>query len=124
MRHPEYSDGLLDHFRNPRNVGEIPNPDARAEVTSPLHGDTLCLTFALDGDRIRAVRFRCLGCPVAIAAGSVSTVLLCGATITEALRLTDEDVARALGGVPERKRACSVLVREAVALALAGLARS
>lgn len=104
-------------------MGEIAAPDARAEVTSPLHGDTLRLTFSLEGNRIREVRFLCLGCPVAIAAGSVGTELLRGASITEALRLTDEDVARALGGVPERKRACSVLVREAVVSALAGLAR-
>jgi len=123
MRHPEYSDLLLDHFRNPRNVGEIAEPDARGEAVSALHQDALRLTFALDGERIREVRFLCLGCPVAIAAGSVSTELLRGASITEALRLTDEDVVRALGGVPERKRACSLLVREAVAAAFAPLAR-
>ncbi len=124
MHHPEYSDELLDHFRNPRNVGEFDHPDAMAEVHSPLHGDTLRLSFALRGERIEGVRFRCLGCPVAIAAGSAATVLLCGRSITEALELTDEDVIRALGGVPPRKKACSVLVREAVQEALSKLARS
>ena len=99
------------------------HPDAEASVASPLHGDTLRLTFALDGDRIREARFRCLGCPVAIAAGSVATVLLEGRSITEALRLTDQDVIDALGGVPEGKEACSLLVREAVHAALSRLAR-
>lgn len=124
MQHPEYSDELLEHFRSPRNVGEIADADARGEASSPLHGDTLRLTFSLEGERIREVRFRCLGCPVAIAAGSVSTEILRGATITEALLLTDEDIVRALGGVPERKRACSILVREALRSAFARLARS
>lgn len=123
MGHPEYSDVLLDHFRNPRNVGALAAPDAEGSAASGIHGDTLRLCFALEGGRIREVRFRCLGCPVAIAAGSVATELLLRRTITEALALTDEDVIRALGGVPERKRACSILVREAVQRALQGLAR-
>lgn len=118
--HPEYSETLLDHFRSPRNVGEIAAPDAAATVTSPLHGDTLRLTFALAGDRIREVRFLCSGCTVAIAAGSMATVLLEGRTITEALRLSDDDVARALGGVPEARSACSLLAARAVRGAFSG----
>jgi nitrogen fixation NifU-like protein len=115
----EYSELLLEHFRNPRNVGEVERWDAEARVTSPLHGDTLRLTFELDGERIRQVRFQCLGCTVAIAAGSVATVLLAGRTRDEALALTDADVAEALGGIPETRRACSILVAEAVRAALA-----
>ena len=113
-RHPEYSEALLDHFHHPRNVGALESPDAQAFVESPLHGDTLRLTFALEGDRIRQVRFQCRGCTVAIAAGSAATTLLEGRTITEALRLGNDDVDRALGGVPEDRLGCSLLVAEAV----------
>lgn len=120
MRHPEYSEELLDHFRSPRNAGEIERPDAQGEVESPMHGDTLRLTFRLSGDHVRDVRFQCYGCVVAIAAGSAATVLLRGRSVNEALSLTDDDVIRALGGVPERKRACSLMVRRAVHEALGG----
>src|SRR5204862_413226 len=96
---------LLDHFRNPRNVGRIQSPDAESFVESPLHGDTLRLTFTLEGERIREARFQCRGCTVAIAAGAAATVLLQGRTLTEALRDTHVDglqselgrVARTLG---------------------------
>ena len=117
--HPDYPDALLDHFRNPRNVGDVPGADAFAEVESPLHGDRLRLSFRIEDGRIAEVRFRCLGCTVAIAAGSAATVLLQGRTIDEALTLTDADVARALGGVPGRRAECSLLVRRAVRAALA-----
>ena len=119
FRHPEYSAALLDHFRNPRNVGALASPDAEGFVESPLHGDTLRLMFALEGDRIRQVRFQCRGCTVAIAAGSAATVLLVGCTITEALRLSDDDVDRALGGIPENRRGCSLLVARALRAAFA-----
>lgn len=122
MRHPDYSATLLDHFHNPRNVGVVPERDAEGTAESPLHGDTLRLSFALEGERIREVRFLCLGCPVAIAAGSIATLLLGGRSITQALALEDEDVIQALGGIPEHKRACSLLVREAVAKAFSKLA--
>jgi NifU-like protein involved in Fe-S cluster formation len=118
-RHPDYSDTLLDHFRSPRNVGEVERPDAAATVESPLHGDTLRLTFRLAGDRIVEARFLSRGCTVAIAAGSAATELLAGRTITEALLLTDDDVARALGGIPGNRRACSLLVARAVCAAFA-----
>ena len=108
----------MEHFRQPRNVGEIDRPDAEARVQSPVHGDNLRLTFALKGDRISRVRFQCSGCAVAIASGSVATTLLAGRTVDEALALTDEDVQRALGGVLEHKQRCSLVVRDAVQLAL------
>jgi len=118
--HPDYSDRLLDHFRQPRNVGDVPDPDAQAEVESPLHGDRLRLTFRIAGERIVETRFRCLGCTVAIAAGSAATELLTGRTVAEALAITDEAVAAALGGVPERRAQCSLLVRRTVQAALRG----
>ena len=115
---PEYSETVMDHFRNPRGVGEVAPPDAEARLASPVHGDELRLTFALEGDRIAEVRFRCRGCVVAIAAASVATTLLEGRTIADALALTDDDVVAALDGVPEAKRKCSLIVSETVKAAL------
>jgi nitrogen fixation NifU-like protein len=119
MRHPEYSDTLLDHFRAPRGVGQVEGPDAEALVVSPIHGDNLRLTFAIREHRLSEVRFQCSGCVVAIASGSIATTLLQGRTVAEALALTDDAVVRALGGVPEGRRVCSVMVSRAVRLALA-----
>ena len=114
MRHPDYSDTLLDHFRAPRGVGQVDGPDAEAQVVSPIHGDTLRLTFAIREHRLTEVRFQCSGCVVAIASGSMATTLLEGRTIRQALALTDEEVVQALGGVPEGRRVCSVMVSQAV----------
>jgi nitrogen fixation NifU-like protein len=115
---PGYSETLIDHFRHPRGVGEVDRPDAEARVVSPVHGDELRLTFAIEADRIAEVRFRCRGCVVAIAAASAATTLLEGRTLAEALALTDEDVVAALDGVPEAKRRCSLIVSETVRAAL------
>ncbi len=119
---PGYPPELMDHFRHPRNVGELERPDAEARVTGRPCGDVLHLTFALDGRRIAAVRFRCLGCAVAIASGSAATVALEGRTVDEALALTEEDVAALVGGIDERRRSCAVLVRDAMRQALAPFA--
>ena len=118
MRNPEYTDTLLDHFRAPRGVGQVECPDAEAEVVSPVHGDSLRLTFAIREHLVTEVRFQCRGCVVAIASGSIATALLEGRTVRQALALTDEDVVRALGGVPEGRRECSVMVSQAVRQAL------
>lgn len=93
-------------------------PDADAESVSAIHGDRLRLTFAIDRDRLTEVRFQCLGCTVAIAAGSVATVLLTGRSVEHALALTDAEVAEALGGVPAGRVECSLLVRRTVHAAL------
>jgi len=114
----EYSETLKDHFRNPRGVGDVDRPNAEARFVSPVHGDELRLTFAIEGDRIAKVRFRCRGCVVAIAAASVATTLLEGRTVAEALDLTDEEVVAALDGVPEAKRRCSLIVAETARAAL------
>jgi len=120
MRHPEYSETLLDHFHHPRGAGEVQPADAEAVVASEAHGDALRLTFAIEAGRLKTVRFQCRGCVVAIAAGSAATTLLEGRTTEEALALTDDDVIRALGGVPEGRRECSVLVARTVHKALGG----
>jgi len=120
--HPEYSATLMDHFRNPRGVGEVADPDAEGRVVSEVHGDELRLTFAIEKSRVREVRFRCRGCVVAIAAASAATELLRGLTVAEALAMTDDDVVSALDGVPEAKRRCSLIVSETVRAALGGFA--
>lgn len=121
MNHPVYPETLLDHFRRPRNVGEVVRPDAEGRGVSPIHGDAIRLTFAIRGDLITQVRFQCYGCVVAIAAGSVATTLLTDRTLEEALALSNDRISAALGGVPESKRRCSLVVQEAVESALGAL---
>ncbi len=113
-----YSPRLLEHFRSPRNVGEVARPDAEARVENHLCGDVLRLTLTLDGGRIAEARFQCRGCVVAIAAGSVVTTLLPGRTVAEALALRVTDLEAALGGAPPGRRPCLSLAREAVVEAL------
>ena len=117
----QYSAGVLDHYKNPRNVGELPEADCVGMVQGSDHGDTLRLAFVLSGDAIQQVQFKALGCPAAIASGSAATELLQGKTVQEALAMTNQDVARHLGGIPDSKMECSVLVSQAVREALAGI---
>jgi nitrogen fixation NifU-like protein len=116
--HRLYGTGVLDHFENPRNVGEVVDPDAASWVESPVHGDRLKLTLRIEGGRIAEARFRAFGCGAAIASSSMATVLLTGRSLEDAARLTREEVAEALGGLPESKVHCSVLAEEAVRRAL------
>ena len=117
--HADYTATVLDHYRNPRNVGDIPGSAASAQVGDPAHGDVLRLALRIEGGTIAEARFRAFGCTAAIAAGSMTTVLLAGRTLDEAGRLTNEEVAAALGGLPESKMHCSVLAEQAVREALA-----
>ena len=112
--HPEYSPELLDHYRSPRNVGEIEAADAVVTVGNPGHGDVLRLSLRIEGDRVAEARFKSFGCAVAIAAGSVTTELLKGMAIEDLAGVTNERVAQALGGVPEGKMECSVLAERAI----------
>jgi nitrogen fixation NifU-like protein len=114
----EYSAAVLDHYRNPRNVGEIEGSPATAQVGDPAHGDVLRLGLQIAGGRIVDARFKSFGCTAAIAAGSVTTVLVIGRTIDEAARVTNQDVIDALGGLPESKWHCSVLAEQAIREAL------
>lgn len=113
-----YSPEVLEHYENPRNVGEIENPDAAAWVESQVHGDRLKLTLRISGGVISEVRFKAFGCGAAIASSSMATVLLKGRTLEEARRLSREELSRALGGLPESKLHCSVLAEDAVKQAL------
>jgi nitrogen fixation protein NifU and related proteins len=95
-----FSDAVLDHFRNPRNAGELPDADATVEVTNPVCGDVLRLSVRLASDRIAQARFLCRGCTTAIACASLLTEQLRGTTAAQAATLTAESISESLGGLP------------------------
>ena len=113
-----YNEKVMDHFTNPRNIGEIEDPSGVAEAGNPVCGDMMKLYLRIEDGIITDARFKTFGCGVAIAASSVTTELVIGKSIEEALGVTNEAVAEALGGLPPGKQHCSVLAEEALRAAL------
>lgn len=114
-----YSEKVMDHFTNPRNVGEIENADGIGEVGNAKCGDIMKMYLKIDNDIITDVKFKTFGCGAAVATSSMATELVKGKSIDEALKLTNTAVIEALEGLPPAKIHCSVLAEEAIKAALA-----
>ena len=109
-----YTETVMDHFRNPRNVGELPDANGVGEVGNAKCGDIMKMYLKIKDDRIEDVKFETFGCGSAIASSSIATEMIKGKTVEEALALTNKEVVDALGGLPAHKLHCSVLAEEAV----------
>ena len=113
-----YSEKVMDHFRNPRNVGVIENADGIGEVGNAKCGDIMKIYLKIENDTIVDVKFETFGCGSAIASSSMATELIKGKPVSEALTLTNKAVVEALDGLPAHKLHCSVLAEEAIKAAL------
>lgn len=113
-----YSEKVMDHFRNPRNVGEIENPSGVGEVGNAKCGDIMRMYIKVENDIITDAKFMTFGCGSAIATSSIATELIIGKPISEAVKITNKAVVEALDGLPAHKIHCSVLAEEAVKLAV------
>lgn len=113
-----YSEKVMDHFMNPRNVGEIEDADGVGQVGNAKCGDIMKVYLKIENDVIVDVKFKTFGCGAAVATSSMATELIKGKTVEEASKLTNKAVAEALDGLPPVKMHCSVLAEEAVAAAI------
>lgn len=119
-----YNDKVIEHYSNPKNVGEIEKASGVGEVGNPVCGDILKIYLKVENNIITDVKFKTFGCGAAIASSSISTELIKGKTIEEALKITNKDVIDELGGLPQIKKHCSVLAEEAIKLAIADYYRN
>ncbi|UCG37328.1 MAG: Fe-S cluster assembly scaffold protein NifU [Candidatus Bathyarchaeota archaeon] len=113
-----YSEKVMEHFRNPRNVGEIPDADGVGSVGNPVCGDMMTIYIKVEENRIADIRFKTFGCGAAVATSSMITELAKGKTLDEAMKITRKDVADSLGGLPPIKMHCSNLAADALHAAI------
>lgn len=113
-----YNDTVMDHFTNPRNVGEIPNADGVGQVGNPACGDIMKISLRVKDDRIEEVKFKTFGCGAAIANSSMMTEMVRGKSVGDAAALKNTDIAEALGGLPPIKMHCSSLAADALHAAI------
>ena len=113
-----YSEKVMEHFTNPRNVGEVEQADGEGQVGNPICGDIMKLSIKVEDDRIVDIKFKTFGCGAAIASCSMLTEMVKGKTIEEARTITNRDVADALGGLPSVKMHCSNLAADALQIAI------
>jgi nitrogen fixation NifU-like protein len=113
-----YSDKVMDHFRNPRNTGEIPDADGEGTVGNPTCGDLMTMYIKVKDNRIEDIKFKTFGCGAAIATSSMTTELAKGKTIEEAMKISRASVADSLGGLPKVKMHCSNLAADALHAAI------
>jgi nitrogen fixation NifU-like protein len=104
-----YNETIIEHFKNPRHIGEIENPDGMALVGDPRCGDHIRLYLKIEGDKIVDIRYKVFGCAAAIATTSILSELVINKDLDDALAITDDDVIEAAGGIPARKAHCSLL---------------
>jgi nitrogen fixation NifU-like protein len=114
-----YTELVMDHFSNPRNVGEVQDADGVGQVGNPVCGDVMRMTIKVDGeDHITDIKFKTFGCGAAVATSSMVTEMVLGKSLAEAAEISNRTVAEALGGLPPQKMHCSNLAADAVHLAI------
>ncbi len=113
-----YSEKVIEHFTNPRNVGEIENANGVGEVGNPVCGDTTKISLVVEDNIIKDIKFKTFGCGAAIASSSMLTEMAKGKTLDEAIKITNEDVAKMLDGLPPQKMHCSNLAADAMHAAI------
>ena len=113
-----YSEQIRAHYAHPRNAGSVIEPSGRAIVKSPVDSDTVLITLRIENDIVQDVKFKCMGCAVAIACSSMATEMILGQPVEQAYKITEEAVADALGGIPDYKMRCSNLAPEAIRRAI------
>lgn len=113
-----YNETVMEHFMNPRNMGEIEDANAKGEVGNPSCGDMMYMFMKIENNVIQDVKFKTFGCGAAIASSSITTEMLKGKTIEEALAVRNEDIVNQLGGLPEVKIHCSIMAEEAIESAI------
>jgi nitrogen fixation protein NifU and related proteins len=114
----EYNEKVFEHFRNPKNMGTINNPDAEATIGNPKCGDVMKIQLKIKDNKIKDIKFQTMGCAAAIATSSMATEMAKGKKLEDAKKITNKDVSRALGELPPIKMHCSNLAADALKLAI------